>query len=77
MQDGNCLFCTVSYCTYIENRQGKIRLDIVSKIVNEWVFYKDFVIDLSYRWVISSIDNYKTLPFADKDIIYHQVVKFW
>lgn len=46
---------SVLYYIYNKNdRHLKIRLKTVTKIVNQWVFYKDFVMDLSYRTVISS-----------------------
>ena len=41
-----------------EDRHSEIRLSTVDKIINEWEYYKDFIVDLS---MISSADDFKNL----------------
>lgn len=58
-QDGNCLFRAISYIIYkTQDRHREIRLQAVSRIVNEWEFYKHFVIDLT-------LEEYKNLLSRD------------
>lgn len=57
-ENGNCLFRAVSYYIYNKN-DLEIRLKTVNKIVNQWSFYKDFAVNLTYRAVIGSDENLK------------------
>ena len=41
---GNCLFCAASYSLYV---LSKMRLSILNKIIKEWEYYKDFIMELS------------------------------
>ena len=58
-RDGIFLFCAVSYCTYdTEDKNSEIRFNIVNIIINEWEWYKDFIVDLS---MVKIADDRKNL----------------
>lgn len=43
--DGNCFSRAVSYCIFgDENEHFQLRLQTVNKVINDWSFYKDFII---------------------------------
>ena len=45
-----------------EGRYSEIRLITVKKTINEWKYYKDFIVDLS---MVNSAEVYKKLLFRD------------
>ena len=53
----NYLFHAVLHCMYnTEDKQTEIRLRTVNKIISGWLYYKDFIIDLS---IVNNSKNYK------------------
>ena len=46
----------------IKDRYSEIRISTVNKIVNEWKYYEDFIVDLS---MTVSSEDYKNLPSRD------------
>ena len=58
-RDGNCLFRVISYCMYnTEDSYYEARKSTVNKIINEWKYYKDFIVDLS---IVNSTEDYKKI----------------
>ena len=51
-RDENRSFHAISYCMYnTKNKNSEIRLNTVNKIINEWEYYKFFIM-MIYQWLI-------------------------
>ena len=58
-------FCAVSYGLHDSGeRHSQIRLSIVNKIINEWEYYEDFIMELSKT---NSSDDYKNVLSRGKE----------
>ena len=55
----NCLFLAVSQHVYnADDGYSEVRFSAVYKIINEWEYYKDFIVDLS---TVNSAEDCKNL----------------
>ena len=67
----NCLVRAVSFYMYnTEDWFYEIRLSTMNKIINEWKYYKDIMVDLS---MVNSAEDYKN--FLSRDEEYGESVK--
>ena len=47
----------------LEERHSESRVSAANKIINEWGYYKDFIVDLS---MVNSAEDYKDLLSGDE-----------